>query len=95
MPWNQSQLSAALQASAAGPRDLQEQAVGPNYSFNLIDEKTSNVGHKDEQKAEPNRIHIMHRAIPSGSSDEILILNNSAKASYALAALSIHEHSPI
>lgn len=56
VPWHQPQLSAALQASAADPRDLQEQAVGPQYSFNLIDEETSNVGHEDEQKAEPSGI---------------------------------------
>jgi len=57
-------LSAALQASAADPRDLQEQAIGPQHSFNLIDEKTSDVGHEDEQKTERSRIAMMHRAIP-------------------------------
>nr|WP_312390624.1 hypothetical protein [Stenotrophomonas geniculata] len=68
MPWHQSQLSAALQASAADPRDLQEQAVRPQHSFNLIDEKTPNVGHEDEQKAEQGGMHMMHRDIPNGTS---------------------------
>ncbi|EML7988892.1 hypothetical protein WAA24_001622 [Stenotrophomonas maltophilia] len=65
MPWNQSQLAAAFQTSATDPRDLQERAVGPPHTLNLIDEETSNVGHEDEQKAEQSGMHMMHRDNPT------------------------------
>ncbi|KAG1269099.1 hypothetical protein G6F65_013700 [Rhizopus arrhizus] len=67
MPWNQSQLAAAFQTSATDPRDLQERAVGPPHTLNLIDEETSNVGHEDEQKAEQSGMHMMHRDNPTGT----------------------------
>ncbi len=64
MPWHEPKLAAALQAGAADPRDLQEQAIRPQHSLDLIDEKTSDAGHENEQEAEWSGIAMMHRAIP-------------------------------